>query len=150
MDRQAVRRDDVALLREGAQVWLSRSSQEQIDHSTTSLTDEMIVLAGLGIEPGALFVQEKGADLTLLDQTVEVAIDGGKTDSRQPSVNPPVDLMGERVGGIALQGFEHLLQLTRCPFAGRPLHCHLDFYRTERSSVAPQYQVAGRLSSASQ
>jgi len=44
--------------------------QEQIDHSTASLADEMIVLAGLGIESGTLFVQEEGADLPLLDETV--------------------------------------------------------------------------------
>ena len=65
-----MRRDDVALLREGAQVWPSSSLQEQIDHSTASLADEMIVLAGLGIESGTLFVQEEGADLPLLDETV--------------------------------------------------------------------------------
>jgi hypothetical protein len=65
-----VRRDDVALLREGAQVWPSSSSQEEVDHSTASLADEMIVLAGLGIESGTLFVQEEGADLPLLDETV--------------------------------------------------------------------------------
>jgi hypothetical protein len=35
--------------------------------------------------------------------------------------------MGERVGVIALEGFEHLLQLTRCTFAGRPSHRHLEF-----------------------
>jgi hypothetical protein len=145
-----VRRDDVALLREGAQVWPSSSSQEEVDHSTASLTDEMIVLAGLRIEPGSLSVQEEGADLPLLDETVQIAINGGKTDPRQLSMNPLVDLMGERVGMIALESCEHLLQLTRCPFAGRPLHRHLDFYRTERMLVAPGYQVAGRLSSASQ
>jgi len=66
-------------------------------------------------------------------------------------MNPLIDLVGERVGMIALQGFEHLLQLTRGPFAGRPSHRHLDFYRTERTLVvAPGYQVAGRLSRASQ
>ena len=84
MDRQGVRRDDVALLREGAQVELSISSQEQVDHSTASRADEMIVLAGLGIESGSLFVQEKGTDLALLHETVKVAIHGGETDPRQP------------------------------------------------------------------
>jgi hypothetical protein len=93
----------------------------------------MIVLAGLRIEPGSLSVQEEGADLPLLDETVQIAINGGKTDPRQLSMNPLVDLMGERVGMIALESCEHLLQLTRCPFAGRPLHRHLDFYRTERN-----------------
>jgi hypothetical protein len=122
MDRQVVRRDDVALLREGAQVELSSSSQEQIDHSTASLADEMIVLAGLGIEAGPLFVQEEGADLPLLDETMKVAIHGGETDPRQPVVHPPVDLMGKRVGVIALEDFEHLLQLTGCTFAGRSPH----------------------------
>jgi hypothetical protein len=43
-------------------------------------------------------------------------------------MNPLIDLMGERVSVIALESCEHLLQLTRCSFAGRPLHRHLDFY----------------------
>jgi len=61
-------------------------------------------------------------------------------------MNPLIDLVGERVRVIALESCEHLLQLTRCPFSGRPLHRHLDSYRTERTLVAPGYQVAGRLS----
>ena len=123
MDRQVVRRDDVALLREGTQVELSSSSQEQVDHTTASLADEMIVLAGLGIESGSLFVQEEGADPTLLNETMKVAINGGETDPRQLFVNPLVDLMGERVGVIALESFEHLLQLACRTFAGgRPHH----------------------------
>ena len=65
-----MRRDDVALLREGTQVEVSSSSQEEVDDSTASLTDEMIVPAGLRIEPGSLFVQEESADLPLLDETV--------------------------------------------------------------------------------
>jgi hypothetical protein len=114
----------------------------------------MIVLAGLGIESGSLFVQEEGADLTLLNETMKVAINGGETDPRQPLVNPPVDLMCERVGVIALEGFEHLLQLTCCTFAGRSSHClplpRILGYRTERTSVATEYPIAGPLSSASQ
>jgi len=147
-----VRRDDVALLREGAQVELSSSSQEQVDHSTASLADEMVVLAGLGIESGSLFVQEEGADLTLLNETMKVAINGGETDPRQPLVNPPVDLICERVGVIALEGFEHLLQLTRCTFAGCSPHRlpRILGYRTERTLVPAEYQMAGPLSSASQ
>ena len=122
MDRQGVRRDDVALLRERAQIDRSGSSEEQIDHPTASRADEMIVLAGLGIESGSLFVQEDGAELTLVDEPVKVAIDGAETDSRQLFVNPPVDLIGERVGVIALESFEHLLQLTCRTFAGGPPH----------------------------
>ena len=122
MDRQVARRDYVALLHEWTQVYLPRSSQEQIDHSTASLTDEMVVLVGLGIESGSLFVQEQGADLTLLDETVKVAINGGETDPRQSFVNPLVDLMGERVRMIALESFEYLLQLTCRTFAGGPPH----------------------------
>src|SRR4029453_8606270 len=49
VDRQVVRRDDVALLREGTQVDLSSPSEEQGDHSTASLADEMIGGAGLGL-----------------------------------------------------------------------------------------------------
>jgi hypothetical protein len=109
MDRQGVRRDDVALLREGTQIDRSSLAQEQVDHSTASLADEMIVLAGLGIESGSLSVQKEGADLTLVDETVKVAINGGETDPRQLFVNPLVDLMGERVSVIALESFEHLL-----------------------------------------
>jgi len=82
MDRQVVRRDDVVLLREGTQVHLSSWSQEQVDHATASLADEMIVLAGLGIESGSLFVQEEGADLAFLDETVKIAINSGETDPR--------------------------------------------------------------------
>jgi len=135
MNRQVVRRDDVASLREGAQVELSSSSQEQVDHSTASLADEMIVPAGLGIESGSLFIQEEGADLPLLDETMKVAINGSETDPGQPLVNPPVDLMCERVGVIALEGLEHLLQLTRCTFARRSPHRQprLPGYRTERT-----------------
>jgi hypothetical protein len=79
MDRQGVRRDDVALLREGTQIDRSNLAQEQVDHSTASLADEMIVLAGLGIESGSLCVQKEGADLTLVGETVKVAINGGET-----------------------------------------------------------------------
>src|SRR3989441_226310 len=122
MDRQGVRRDDVALLREGTQVDRSSLAQEQVDHSTASLADEMIVLAGLGIESGSLCVQKEGADLTLVDETVKVAINGGETDPRQLFVNPLVDLMGERVSVIALESFEHLLQLACRTFAGGPPH----------------------------
>ena len=151
MDRQGVRRDDVALLREGTQVSLSSSSQEQVNYSTASLADEMIVLAALGIESGSLFVDEEGADLTLLNETAKVAINGGETDPRQPFVNPPVDLMGERVGVIALENCEHLLQLTCFTFAGGPPHrlTSNPSYRADRiePSVAATYQVISRLSS---
>ena len=122
MDRQGVRRDDVALLREGTQIDRSNLAQEQVDHSTASLADEMIVLAGLGIESDSLCVQKEGADLTLVDETVKVAINGGETDPRQLFVNPLVDLMGERVSVIALESFEHLLQLACRTFAGGPPH----------------------------
>ena len=97
-----------------------RLAQQQVDHSTASLADEMIVLAGLGIESASLYVQKEGADLTLVDETVEVAINGGETDPRQFFVNPLVDLMGERVSVIALESFEHLLQLACRTFAGGP------------------------------
>jgi hypothetical protein len=122
MDRQGVCRDDVASLREGAQIDRSSLAQEQIDHSTASLADEMIVPAGLGIETGSLCVQKEGADLTLVDETVKVAINGGETDPRQFLVNPLVDLMGERVRMIALESFEHLLQLTCRPFTSALPH----------------------------
>ena len=122
MDRQCVRRDDVALLREGTQIDRSSFAQEQVHHSTASLADEMIVRAGLGIESGSLCVQKEGADLTLVDETVKVAINGGETDPRQLFVNPLVDLMGERVSVIALESFEHLLQLACRTFAGSPPH----------------------------
>lgn len=117
-----MRHDDVALLREGTQIDRSSLAQEQVDHSTASLADEMIVLAGLGIESGSLCVQKEGADLTLVDETVKVAINGGETDPRQLFVNPLVDLMGERVSVIALESFEHLLQLACPTFAGGPPH----------------------------
>jgi hypothetical protein len=147
-----VRRDDVTRLREGTQVDLSSPSQEQVDHSTASLADEMIVRAGFGIESGALFVQEEGADLPLLDETTKVAINGGETDPRQLSVHPLVDLMGERVGVIALESCEHLLQLTCCTFAGRSPHRlpRIPGYWTQRMSVIAEYQMAGPLSSACQ
>src|SRR5213593_3734996 len=122
MDRQGVRRDDVALLREGTQIDRSNWAQEQVDHSTASLADEMIVLAGLGIESDSLCVQKEGADLTLVDETVKVAINGGETGPRQLFVNPLVDLMGERVSMIPLESFEHLLQLACRTFAGGPPH----------------------------
>src|SRR5262244_339613 len=82
----------------------------------------MIVLAGFGIESGSLFVHEEGADLALLDEIVKVAINRGETDPRQLLVNPSVDLMGERVGVVALDSCEHLLQLTCFAFAGGPPH----------------------------
>jgi len=112
----------------------------------------MIVVAGLGIESGSLFVQKEGADLTLLNETVKVAINSGETDPRQPLVNPPVNLMGKRVGVIALEGFEHLLQLTCCTFPGRSPHRlpRILGYRTERTSMVAGYQTVGSLSSASQ
>jgi len=122
MERQGVRRDDVALLREETQIDRSSLAQEQVDHSTASLADEMIVLAGLGIESGSLFVQQEGADLTLGDETVKVAINGRETDPRQFFVNPLVDLMGERASVIALESFEHLLQPACRTFAGGPPH----------------------------
>src|SRR3989442_15587353 len=97
--------------------------RSQVDHSTASLADEMIVLAGLGIESDSLCVQKEGADLTLVDETVKVAINGGETGPRQLFVNPLVDLMGERVSVIPLESFEHLLQLSRRTFADGPRHC---------------------------
>jgi len=122
MDRQGVRRDNVALLREETQIDRSSVAQEQVDYATASLADEMIVLAGLGIESRSLFVQKESADLTLVDETVKVAIDGGETDPRQSFVNPLVDLMGERMRVIALESFEHLLQLARRTSANGPPH----------------------------
>jgi len=122
MDRQIVRPDDKALPCEGAQIDLSSASQEQVDHSTASLADEMIVLARLGIESGSLVVQKEGVDPTLLDETVKVAIDGGQANPRQLLVNPRVDLLGERVCVIALESREHLLQLTRFTLADGPPH----------------------------
>jgi hypothetical protein len=122
VDRHGVRRDDIALLGEGTQIDGSSLAQEQVDHPTASLADEMIVLAGLRIESGSLFVQVEGADLTLVDEAVKVAIDGGETDPRQLLVNPLVDLMGERVRVIALESFEHLLQLACRPFTSAPPH----------------------------
>jgi hypothetical protein len=122
MDRQGVRRDDVALLRQRTHIDRSSLAQEQVDHSTASLADEMIVLAGLGIESGSPCVQNEGADLTLVDETVKGAINGGETDPRQFFVNPLVDLMGERMSVIALESFDHLLQLACRTFAGSPPH----------------------------
>jgi len=151
MDRQCVRRDDVALLREGTQIDRSRLAEEQVDHSTASLADEMIVLAGLGIESGSLCVQKKGADLTLVDETVKVAINGGETDPRQLFVNPLVDLMGERVSVIALQSFEHLLQLACRTFAGGPPHRLTSKSwlpgGSDRTVSGKDYQIDGSLSS---
>jgi hypothetical protein len=122
MDRHGMRRDDVALLREKAQIDRSCLAQEQVDHSTASLAHEMIVLAGLGIESGSLVVQKEGTNLTLVDETVKVAIHGGETDPRQFLANPLVDLMGERVTMIALKRLEHLLPLARRTFAGGSPH----------------------------
>src|SRR5206468_4816927 len=82
----------------------------------------MIVLAGLGVVPGSLSIQEERADFALLDETVKVAIHRGEADSRQPLVHPPVDLMGERVSVIALERFEYLFQLTCSASAGGPPH----------------------------
>ena len=146
-----MRRDDVALLREGTQIDRSSLAQEQVDHSTASLADEMIVLAGLGIESGSLCVQKEGADPTLVDETVKVAIHGGETDSRQLSVNPLVDLMGERVSVIALESFEHLLQLACRTFAGGPPHGLTSKSwlpgGSDRTVSGKGYQIDGLLSS---
>ena len=101
---------------------MSSSSQEQVNYSTASLADEMIVLPGLWIESSSLVVQQEGADLTLLDETVKIAVHGGETDPRQLLVNPSVDLMRERVGVIALESCEHLLQLTCFALADGPPH----------------------------
>ena len=151
MDRQGVRHDDVALLREGTQIDRSSLAQEQVDHSTASLADEMIVLAGLGIESGSLCVQKEGADLTLVDETVKVAINGGETDPRQLFVNPLVDLMGERVSVIALESFEHLLQLACRTFAGSPPHRLTSKSwlpgGSDRTVSGKGYQIDGFLSS---
>ena len=151
MDRQGVRRDDVALLREGTQIDRSSLAQKQVDHSTASLADEMIVLAGLGIESSSLCVQKEGADLTLVDETVEVAVNGGETDPRQFFVNPLVDLMGERVSVIALESFEHLRQLACRTFAGGPPHCLTSRSwlpgGSDRTLNRRGYQIDGFLSS---
>src|SRR6266852_2890688 len=82
----------------------------------------MIVLAGLGVEPGCLSIQEERADFALFDETVKVAIDRGEADSRQLLVHPPVDLMSKRVAVIALESFEYLCQLTCSTLAGGPSH----------------------------
>src|SRR2546422_5258703 len=150
MDRQVVRHDDVAVLRERGQIYPSSGApQEQVIHSTASLADEMIVLAGLGVVPRSLSIQEERADFALLDETVKVAIHRGEADSRQPFVHPPVDLMGERMSVIALESFEHLFQLTCRTFAGSPLH-RLPTSNpgsNGSTSVAATYQVVSRLSS---
>ena len=117
-----MRRDDVALLRERSQVYPSSSPQEQVDHSTAFLADEMIMLAGLGVVSSCLFIQEERADFALLDETVKVAIHRGEADSRQLFVHPPVDLMGKRVAVITLESFEYLCQLTCSTLAGGPSH----------------------------
>jgi len=117
-----VRRDDVALLRERSQVYPSSPPQEQVDHSTASLADEMIMLAGLGVVSGCLLIQEERVDFALLDETVKVAIHRGEADSRQLFVAPPIDLVGERMGVIALESSEHLFQLACSTFAGGPPH----------------------------
>jgi hypothetical protein len=150
MDCQGVRRDDVALLRERAQIDRSSLAQEQVDHSTASLADEMIVLAGLGIEAGSLVVQKEGADLALVDETVKVAIHGGETDPRQFLANPLVDLMGKRVSVIALERFEHLLQLARRTFAGGSPHRLTSSWQPsglDRTVSESDYQIDGVLSS---
>lgn len=82
----------------------------------------MVVAAGLGIEAGPLGVQQEGADLTLFSEIVKVPINGGETDPRQRFANPLVDLMGERMSMIALEGFEDLLQLACPTSAGGPPH----------------------------
>jgi hypothetical protein len=122
MDRQVVRRYDVTMLRERSQIDPSSSPQEQIDHSTAFLADEMIMLAGLGVESSCLLSQEERADFALLYETVKVAIDRGEADSRQLLVHPPVDLMSKRVAVIALESFEYLFQLTCSTYAGSPSH----------------------------
>jgi hypothetical protein len=122
MDRQGVRRDNVALPGERTQIDRSRWPKEQVDHSTASLADEMIVRPGLGIESGSLCVQEEGADLPVVDETVKAAVHGGQTDPRQFFVNPLVDLMGKRVSVVALERLEHLFQLARRTFTGGPPH----------------------------
>jgi hypothetical protein len=116
VDRHVDGRHDVAVLRELSQVHPSSPPQEQVTHSTASLTDEMIVLTGLGVVSRDLFTQEEAADLALLDETVQVAIHRGEADSRQLFVHAPVDLMGERMGRVTLESVEHLLQLTRLTF----------------------------------
>ena len=111
----------------------------------------MIVLAGLGIESDSLCVQKEGADLTLVDETVKVAINGGETDPRQLFVNPLVDLMGERVSVIALESFEHLLQLACRTFAGGTPHRLTSKSwlpgGSDRTVSARGYQIDGFLSS---
>src|SRR5713101_5503915 len=94
----------------------------------------MIVLAGLGVVPICLSVQEERADFALLDETVQVAIHRGEADSRQLLVHPPVDLMGKRVAVIALESCEYLFQLTCSTFAGGPPHrpTSNSGYRTDR------------------
>jgi len=111
----------------------------------------MIVLAGFGIESGSLFVHEEAADLALLDEIVKVAINGGETDPRQLLVNPSVDFARARVGVIALESCEHLLQLTCFTLAGCPPHRlpRVPGCRTERTSVGASYQMMWPLSRAS-
>jgi hypothetical protein len=147
MDRHVVHRDDVPALREGAQVYLSGLSQEKIDHPTAALADEMIVLAGLGIESSSLFVQKERANPALVDETVKVAIHGGEADPRQLFVNSPVDLMSGRVGVITLESFEHLLQLTCRTFAGGPPHrlTSNPGYRADRIESSVDAGVTERL-----
>jgi len=82
----------------------------------------MIMLAGLGVVSGCLLIQEERVDFALLDETVKVAIHRGEADSRQLFVYPPIDLVGERMGVIALESSEHLFQLACPTFAGGPPH----------------------------
>jgi hypothetical protein len=145
-----VRRHDVSIFREPSQVDPSSPLQKQVDHSAASLANEMIMLTGLGVVSGCLFIQEEGTDLSRLDETVEVAIHRGEADMRQLLVHALVDLMGEGVCVIALECLEHLFQLTCRSFASGPLH-RLPTSNPGSSngsiSVAAAYQVVSRLSS---
>src|SRR5437867_3330322 len=80
------------------------------------LADEMVVIADLWVVTGDPLAKQDGADLSILDQSLKVAIDGGETDPRELFAHPPVDLISEGMGRVTLESLIHCFQLTRSSF----------------------------------
>src|SRR6266511_2013488 len=82
----------------------------------------MVVIADLWVVTGDPLAKQDGADLSILDQPLKVAIDGGETDPWELFAHPPIDLISEGMGRVTLESLIHCFQLTGSSFVERSPH----------------------------
>ena len=122
IDRQIQRGHRESGARQWAEVYLSVAFQEEVDHLATRLADEMVVVADFRVVTGDPLAKQDGADFSILDQSLKVAIDSGETDPRELFAHPPIDLISEGMSRVTLESLIHCFELTRRSFVERSPH----------------------------